>query len=126
MLMMATPHALTTYKRDGGDDWVKPFFTVTPSHYPGTVFSYDTSSSHVLAALVERLSGKPLMDYLRQKLAVLNLSPEAKFLPDPMGEDFGSVRVQVGFRDRYAAVSMKGFGETDLKLFNGYLSAARV
>lgn len=56
LLTMSTAHASTTYKRYDGDDWVKSFFVVEPDYPPGTKFSYDTSSSHVLAALVERVS----------------------------------------------------------------------
>lgn len=86
MLMMETPHKSTTYKRYNSDDWVKSFFYVDPSYPPGTIFSYDTSSTHVLSALVERVSNKSLIDYLREKiLDYLNFSSEAKFLKDPMG-----------------------------------------
>ena len=58
MLKMATPHNYTTYKQVKDDDWVRTFFTVEPVRYPGTSFAYDTSSTHVLSALVERLSKK--------------------------------------------------------------------
>ena len=68
MLKMTTAHQSTTYKRYGDKDWVESFFCVAPTHYPGTIFNYDTSSSHVLAALVERLTGKELIEYLREKV----------------------------------------------------------
>ena len=64
MLCMTTPHQTTTYKRYQGE-WVESFFRVTPTHKPGTIFSYDTSATHVLSALVEKLSGMDLMSYLR-------------------------------------------------------------
>lgn len=90
MLMMETPHKGTTYKRYDGNDWVKSFFVVPPAYLPGTIFSYDTSSTHVLSALVERVSNKSLMDYLREKLLdSINFSNEAKFLVDPMGVSQG-------------------------------------
>lgn len=86
MLKMATAHKSTTYKQYDGNDWVKSFFVLEPSHMPGTVFSYDTSSSHVLAALVERLSGKSILDYLRDKfLNEIGFSKEARWLKDPKG-----------------------------------------
>lgn len=37
-------------------------------HPPGTVWEYDSAGSQVLASLVERLSGMPLLSYLRKKL----------------------------------------------------------
>lgn len=90
MLMMETPHKSTTYKRYNSDDWVKSFFDVDPSYAPGTIFSYDTSSTHVLSALVERVSNKSLIDYLREKiLDYLNFSIESEFLKDPMGVSQG-------------------------------------
>lgn len=86
MLMMATAHEKTTYKRTPDDDWVKSFFVIEPSHVPGTVFSYDTSSSHCLAALVEKLSGMSLLDYLRAKfLDDIGFSKDAYVITDPMG-----------------------------------------
>jgi CubicO group peptidase (beta-lactamase class C family) len=90
MLTMRTAHNKTTYKIENNDDWVESFFYVTPSHYPGTIFSYDTSATLALSALVERLSGKTLMDYLREKvLDYIGFSKEAKFLKDPKGISHG-------------------------------------
>ena len=44
LLMMRTCHASTTYKADMKSNWVESFFTVAPTHKPGTVFHYDTSA----------------------------------------------------------------------------------
>lgn len=100
MLCMTTAHHSTTYKRYDGDDWVKSFFCVEPSHRPGTVFSYDTSSTHVLAALVERLTGVELIEYLREKfLNQIGFSKEAKFLKDPMGVSQGGSGLICSLRD---------------------------
>lgn len=90
MLCMATAHEKTTYKQVKTDDWVSTFFSVMPSHLPGTVFSYDTSSTHTLAALVEKLSGKELLAYLREKfLDEIGFSKEAYCVKDPMGISMG-------------------------------------
>ena len=48
MLEMRSCHSVTTYKSDWSKNWVESFFKVEPDHHPGTVFSYDTSSSHTL------------------------------------------------------------------------------
>jgi len=90
MLRMATAHAATTYKRTSDPDWVKSFFTVEPTHLPGTLFNYDTSSSHTLAGLVEKLTGMPMLDYLRSKfLDEIDFSKNAHILTDPMGIAMG-------------------------------------
>ncbi|OOM78792.1 6-aminohexanoate-dimer hydrolase [Clostridium puniceum] len=100
MLTMRTAHNKTTYKVENNNDWVESFFTIKPSHYPGTIFSYDTSATHVLSALVERLSGKSLMDYLREKvLNHIDFSKEAKFLKDPMGISQGGSGLICTMRD---------------------------
>lgn len=86
MLRMASPHKSTTYKLMECDDWVKTFFHVEPVRYPGTSFVYDTSATHVLSALVERLSGMSLLEYLKIKvLHKLGCSKNISWLKCPMG-----------------------------------------
>lgn len=90
MLMMRTAHKKTTYKADLSSDWVKSFFTAEPTQIPGTVFSYDTSSSHTLGALVEKITGMELLDYLRKKfLDKIGFSKTAYCLKDPFGVSIG-------------------------------------
>ncbi|MBQ8301431.1 MAG: serine hydrolase [Clostridia bacterium] len=90
MLMMRSPHEKTTYKEDLTKNWVESYFTVKSTHTPGTVFSYDTSASHVLVALVEKITGMDLMDYLRGAfLDEIGFSKEAYCLKDPFGTSVG-------------------------------------
>lgn len=89
MLMMRTCHATTTYKINPAKDWVESFFTTPPTHPAGTVFHYDTSSAHTLCALVEKISGMDMLDYLKSKLPSLQLSPSSYLLKDPFGVSIG-------------------------------------
>lgn len=90
MLTMRAVHNKTTYKLAGCTDWVESFFTTQPTHYPGTFYIYDTSSTHVLAALVEKLAKKELLMYLREKfLDDIGFSKEAYCLKDSMGVSMG-------------------------------------
>ncbi|SFC44480.1 serine hydrolase domain-containing protein [Butyrivibrio sp. YAB3001] len=90
MLMMRTCHAAATYKADMTSDWTKSFFTTLPTHKPGTVFHYDTSAAHVLCALVEKLTGKPMLDYLKEKiLNYMDFSKESYMIKDPFGVSIG-------------------------------------
>lgn len=90
MLTMRTAHNKTTYKLEGCRDWVGSFFETEPTHYPGTFFAYDTSSTHVLAALVEKITGKELLAYLRERfLDDIGFSKAAYCLKDPMGVSMG-------------------------------------
>ncbi|MGI5899993.1 MAG: serine hydrolase domain-containing protein [Christensenellales bacterium] len=70
LLMMSSAHKNTTYGRrnDPNEDWVGTFFTEVPTHYPGHVFSYDTSATTTLTAIVERVSGKPFIEYMKDKM----------------------------------------------------------
>ncbi|MCL2479141.1 MAG: beta-lactamase family protein [Treponema sp.] len=67
LLLMATPYDFTTYTKSDSN-WNKTFYTAEPSHSGGAVFSYDTSGTVALTALVEKLSGQNLVDYLRPRL----------------------------------------------------------
>lgn len=84
-LMMKTCHKSTTYKINGGSDWVASFFNVTPTHKSGRVFHYDTSAYHVLGALVYKLTGLDPLEFLKLKIPELNLSKESYMLKDPYG-----------------------------------------
>ena len=89
MLMMRTCHASTTYKVDMSSDWVKSFFTVPPTHPSGTLFHYDTSSPHTLCALVEKLTGGDMLDYIKKKLDILGFSENSYMIKDPFGVSMG-------------------------------------
>ena len=89
ILAMTGPHSRTTYdERAGG--WLESYFRVPPTHRPGTLFTYDTSGSYVLSALVERVSGMPLLEYLRPRLLdPLGVGSTARFLTGPEGISHG-------------------------------------
>ena len=101
MLSMRSCHASTTYdKFSSKTDWVKSFFTVAPTHKPGTVFHYDTSATHTLCALVEKLSGMTMLDYLRKKvLDEIGFSKEAYCLKDGFGVSMGGSGLMATSRD---------------------------
>ena len=52
----------------GGDDWVKEFLSKDFSRKPGTGFRYDSDATYMLAAIVERRTGKKLMDFLKERM----------------------------------------------------------
>lgn len=86
MLRMATCHSHTTYKEGIDQNWAATFFTTPPDHPSGTIFNYDTSCSQVLAALVSRLSGQQVIDFLQDKLfRPIGANDEKYWLKDPSG-----------------------------------------
>lgn len=106
MLKMESPHSSTTYKKDGVSSWVGSYFTTDISQMPNSTFSYDTSSPHVLAHLVERLSGMRILDYLRSRgLASVGFSDEAYFLLDPQESPLGGSGLMATLEDIFIFAS---------------------
>ena len=91
MLMMATAKVNLNWFLEKREDRVAEYFINDPekSHPPGTVFAYDSTGSFVLGALVERLTGMKLLDYLRLKaLDRIGFSKEAYMLTCPGGHSW--------------------------------------
>jgi len=90
MLKMQTCYLQTTYKTNPGGMWVPSFFAAAPHHEPGMIFMYDTSSTDTLCALVEKLSGKELLAFLRERcLDEIGFSREAYVMRNRFGEAMG-------------------------------------
>jgi CubicO group peptidase (beta-lactamase class C family) len=49
-------------------DWVKLFLATPIVHRPGTVFLYSSYASHVLSAIVQKVTGQTTYNYLRTRL----------------------------------------------------------
>ncbi|MGG6310635.1 serine hydrolase domain-containing protein [Paenibacillus macerans] len=49
-------------------DYVRGFMELPVTRAPGTYFLYNSGASHVLGAIVERISGSRLVDYLQPRL----------------------------------------------------------
>jgi len=89
MLMMRTCYSNTTYTINKTLDWTRSYFEAKPDLPPGRLFHYDTSSAQTMCALVERITGMPLLEYIKKKLAVLDFSEESYVLKDPVGTSIG-------------------------------------
>lgn len=85
LLSMRSPYTGTTYTEQA-PEWLESFFRTEPSHRPGTLFHYDTSASYVLAALVERIEGKPWEHVLRERVfAPLGVGDDMRMITSPEG-----------------------------------------
>ena len=92
MLMMATAKPQENWFREKPADRVQFYFAnkKTDSRPSGTIFQYDSGGSFVLGALVERLTGMKLLEYLREKcLDDIGFSKEATCLEVPGGHSWG-------------------------------------
>ncbi|WP_433062277.1 serine hydrolase domain-containing protein [Dactylosporangium sp. CS-033363] len=50
------------------DDWLDAFLSVPIEREPGTHFLYNTAGTYTVGAIVQRLTGERLVDYLRPRL----------------------------------------------------------
>ena len=69
LLTMTTGHDEDPTPRvSATDDWVAAFLAQPVAHEPGTFFVYNTAGTHLLSALLQKLTGQRLLDYLGQRL----------------------------------------------------------
>lgn len=96
MLMMSTAKPPQGWFKAGTKDRVRFYFenNTKYSRPSGTLFEYDSSGSFVLGALVERVTGMKLMEYLRVKLfREIGVSENAYCLKCPGGHSWGDSAV---------------------------------
>ncbi len=86
-LTMQSCHSKTTYRIFEDSDWVQTFFVKKPDHRAGCVFSYDTSAALVMGALVEKITGKSLLEFLRERVFDrIGFSKESYIMTEPGGK----------------------------------------
>ena len=90
MLEMRTCFAGDSWFTDHGGDRVKYYFSMQPKRYPGTTYFYDSTGSFILSALVEKVTGKTFLEYLREKcLNEIGFSKTARVLTAVGGYAWG-------------------------------------
>ncbi len=71
LLTMTTGHNVDTWpiqvERSDGN-WIKAFLNIPVAYPPGTYFLYNTGASYMLAAIVQKVTGTKLIDYLQPRL----------------------------------------------------------
>jgi CubicO group peptidase (beta-lactamase class C family) len=71
LLTMSTGHHeedVRDFPFTGDESVVKNFLERPVSHKPGTFFFYNTPASYMLSAIVQKVTGQPVIDYLRPRL----------------------------------------------------------
>jgi CubicO group peptidase (beta-lactamase class C family) len=66
LLCMATGHVVEPW--GGGDNWAKNFLAGPVEKTPGTHFLYNSLATYMVAAIVTKITGQSLLDYLRPRL----------------------------------------------------------
>ncbi len=69
LLTMSAGHAADTAPRITGEqDWVKAFLALPVENAPGSTFVYNSGATYMLSAIVQKVTGEKLTDYLRPRL----------------------------------------------------------
>ncbi len=71
LLTMSTGHAQDTMpglRNANGDTWVQAFLALPVEYEPGTHFLYNTGATYMLSAIVQKVTGQTLMQYLQPRL----------------------------------------------------------
>lgn len=79
-----------------GADWIKEWLAKPCDEAPGTHFQYDSMCTFMLSAIVQRVTGRTLLDYLNQKLFAPMHITQADWEMSPDGISTGGwgLRVQ--------------------------------
>ncbi|HEY1914916.1 MAG TPA: serine hydrolase domain-containing protein [Streptosporangiaceae bacterium] len=89
---MASGHLTDTLGEALTRDPVQPvrgFLLLAPDRDPGTVFAYNQSATYTLAAIVQKLAGQTLIEYLRPRLFDPLGIGQAAWLEYPQGHNLG-------------------------------------
>jgi CubicO group peptidase (beta-lactamase class C family) len=69
LLTMSVGHAQdSTPTITKEDDWVKSFLSLPIPNQPGTAFLYNSGATYMLSAIVQKLTGQRVLDYLQPRL----------------------------------------------------------
>jgi CubicO group peptidase (beta-lactamase class C family)/predicted glycoside hydrolase/deacetylase ChbG (UPF0249 family) len=91
------------------DDWVKSFLAVPIKYEPGTKFIYNSPATYMLSAIIQKVTGQKVIDYLQPRLfgplGIENIDWET----DPKGINVG------GWGLRLKTEDMAKFGQLFLQ-----------
>lgn len=79
---------------------VEAYYSLKTSKVPGTVFFYDSIGSFLLGCMIEKRTGKPFLEYLKEKVLLdIGFSKESFTLREPGGFTIGDSGVMCTQRD---------------------------
>ncbi len=100
LLSMQTDQKGVNWFKQHPKDRSEVYFRTPASKKSGTLFDYDSSGSYMLGVIVERLTGKPFLKYLQEKvLDDIGFSKDAYCIKAPGGYSFGDSGVMCTARD---------------------------
>ncbi len=79
----------TTWDLLGETDWMKKFLAVPTVHQPGSKFLYDSAATYMLSAILQKLTGKTVLEYLKPRLFKPLGIEGGEWETDPKGINLG-------------------------------------
>ncbi|HEV7213908.1 MAG TPA: serine hydrolase domain-containing protein, partial [Chloroflexota bacterium] len=98
LLTMCTGHDVDATPAVFGQpdpNWVRTFLALPVQHEPGTHFAYNTAATYVLSALVQRLTGERLLDFIRPRLLDPLGIADPTWETSPEGVDLGGTGLSI-------------------------------
>ena len=100
LLTMTTGHAATdTGPRSNAMPWVQSFLAAPVVHEPGTFYVYNTSATYVLSAIVQKTTGKTLLEFLKPRLLDPLKIEGADWETSPQGINTGGFGLRIRTED---------------------------
>ena len=110
LLTMTTGHAVDTVSTvDRAENWARAILAVPLAHAPGSTFVYNSGASYLLSAILQRLTGQRVLDYLTPRLLEPLGIAGATWEQCPRGIDAG------GWGMSITTEGIAAFGETFLR-----------
>ncbi|MBN8825686.1 MULTISPECIES: serine hydrolase [unclassified Spirosoma] len=102
LLTMSSGHATDTLMpvlstKEG--TWAKTFLSLPLTYQPGTRFVYNTGATYMLSAIVQKVTGQPLLTYLQPRLFGPLGITGAEWDSDPHGVNFGGAGLRLKTED---------------------------
>ncbi|MGI6238618.1 MAG: serine hydrolase [Christensenellales bacterium] len=89
LLRMASPYTQGANYSPSDPVWEDTFFTDEVSHVPGSVYSYCTSGTTMLCAIIRRVTGENYLDVLRPVFDKIGVSRDIFSVETPEGIEWG-------------------------------------
>ena len=101
-----------TGQREEGADWVQAFLAHPVVHKPGTFYLYNSLGTYVLSAIVQKVTGEKVVDYLNTRLFEPLHIDKPKWEESPQGINTGTRIEQAAERGMTKETSdwMQGYG----------------
>lgn len=99
LLAMNTGHKDEPRAANPGNDWVSLFLATEVDFKPGTHFEYNSAATYMLSAILQKVSGEKVVDYLDSRLWQPLGIPKPEWDTCPMGINTGGWGLHIRTED---------------------------